>query len=43
MLASGPGVFPTGGLGAHLEPEAGVDSAEGAVYRVRQMVDREST
>ncbi len=40
MLASGPGVFPTGGLGAHLEPEAGVDNVDAAVYRVRQMVAR---
>lgn len=40
MLASGPGLFPTGGLGAHLDPEAGVDSAEDAVYRVRMMVDK---
>ena len=38
MLASGPGIFPTGGLGAHLAPETGVDSVDGAVYRVRQMV-----
>ena len=28
MLATGPGVFPTGGLGCHLEPDAGVDSEE---------------
>jgi imidazolonepropionase-like amidohydrolase len=40
ILASGPGVFPTGGLGAHLEPDAGVDSAEDAVRRVREMVAR---
>ncbi len=38
MLASGPGVFPTGGLGAHLEPEAGVNDVAGAVRRVREMV-----
>jgi imidazolonepropionase-like amidohydrolase len=40
ILASGPGVFPTGGLGAHLEPDAGVNSDEDAVRRVREMVAR---
>ena len=40
MLATGPGVFPSGGLGYHLEPDAGVDSSEDAVKRVRQLVER---
>jgi imidazolonepropionase-like amidohydrolase len=40
MLATGPGVFPSGGLGYHLEPDAGVDSVEDAVKRVRHLVER---
>ena len=40
MLATGPGVFPSGGLGYHLEPDAGVDSEVDAVKRVRQLVER---
>ncbi len=40
MLASGPGVWPTGGSGAHLEPNVGVDSAPDARRRVRELVER---
>jgi imidazolonepropionase-like amidohydrolase len=40
ILASGPGAFPTGGLGSYLEPNGTVDSVEGAVHRVRAMISR---
>ena len=40
MLASGPGVWPTGGSGAHLEPNVGVDSVTDARRRVRELVER---
>jgi imidazolonepropionase-like amidohydrolase len=40
MLASGPGVWPTGGSGAHLEPNVGVDGEVGARRRVRELVER---
>jgi imidazolonepropionase-like amidohydrolase len=40
MLASGPGVWPTGGSGAHLEPNVGVDSDTDARRRVRELVER---
>jgi imidazolonepropionase-like amidohydrolase len=40
MLASGPGVWPTGGSGAHLEPNVGVDSEADARRRVRELVER---
>ncbi len=40
MLTTGPGVFPSGGLGYHLEPDAGVDSEVDAVKRVRRLVER---
>ncbi len=38
ILASGPGVFVTGGPGAYLEPTATVDGPESAIRRVRQLV-----
>jgi len=40
MLASGPGVWPTGGSGAHLEPNVGVDGDVDARRRVRELVER---
>lgn len=40
MLASGPGVWPTGGSGAHLEPNVGVDGEVDARRRVRELVER---
>jgi imidazolonepropionase-like amidohydrolase len=40
MLASGPGVWPTGGSGAHLEASVGIDSEVDARRRVRQLVER---
>jgi imidazolonepropionase-like amidohydrolase len=40
MLASGPGVWPTGGSGAHLEPNVGVDGDVDARKRVRELVER---
>jgi imidazolonepropionase-like amidohydrolase len=40
MLAAGPGVWPTGGSGAHLEPNVGVDSDANARRRVRELVER---
>jgi imidazolonepropionase-like amidohydrolase len=40
LLASGPGVWPTGGSGAHLEPNVGVDGEVDARRRVRELVER---
>jgi imidazolonepropionase-like amidohydrolase len=40
MLASGPGVWPTGGSGAHLEQNVGVDGDVDARRRVRELVER---
>ena len=40
MLASGPGVWPTGGSGAHLEPNVGVDDEVSARRRVRELAER---
>jgi imidazolonepropionase-like amidohydrolase len=40
MLASGPGVWPTGGSGGHLEPNVGVDGDVDARRRVRELVER---
>jgi imidazolonepropionase-like amidohydrolase len=40
ILASGPGVWPTGGSGSHLEPNVGVDSEVDARRRVRELVER---
>jgi imidazolonepropionase-like amidohydrolase len=40
MLVAGPGVWPTGGSGAHLERGVGVDSNADARRRVRELVER---
>jgi imidazolonepropionase-like amidohydrolase len=40
MLVAGPGVWPTGGSGSHLEPDVGVDSTVDARRRVRSLVAR---
>jgi imidazolonepropionase-like amidohydrolase len=40
MLVSGPGVWPTGGSGAHLERGVGIDSDADARRRVRELVER---
>jgi len=40
MLVAGPGVWPTGGSGAHLEPDVGIDGEVDARRRVRQLVAR---
>src|SRR5919204_324939 len=40
MLVAGPGVWPTGGSGAHLERGVGIDSAADARRRVRELVER---
>jgi imidazolonepropionase-like amidohydrolase len=40
MLVAGPGVWPTGGSGSHLEPDVGVDDEHDARRRVRELVAR---
>jgi imidazolonepropionase-like amidohydrolase len=40
ILAAGPGVWPTGGSGSHLEQGVGVDSEVDARRRVRDLVAR---
>jgi imidazolonepropionase-like amidohydrolase len=40
MLVAGPGVWPTGGSGSHLEQDVGIDGEVDAKRRVRELVAR---
>jgi imidazolonepropionase-like amidohydrolase len=40
MLVAGPGVWPTGGSGSHLEQNVGIDGEVDAKRRVRELVAR---